>query len=216
MSLTTASAPKAARNAYKRGLQKLRRKNPDFARSAASFETAVETYPDFAAAWAALGEARLGLQDIPGARPAFERSMTADPSYLGPYEPLMDLAFDRKDWLGLVAFCDGYLALAPSSPKARFLVAVASMRLGELSRTEGLARSMMERGEAPRWPWVYVLLGMAHAARAKYDEAAELHRKFIDLGREPETVAKLARKLDEWAVLGYIDQIDDRPSECGR
>lgn len=216
VSLTTASAPKAARNAYERGLRKLRRKNPAFARSAASFETAVEAYPDFAAAWAALGEARLGLQDIPGARSAFERSMTADPSYLGPYEPLMDLAFNRKDWPGLGALCDRYLALAPSSPKARFLAAVASMRLGELSRAEDLARSMMERGEAPQWPWVYVLLGMAHEERTRYQEAAELYRRFIDRGREPGTVAKIVRKLDEWEVLGYIDPMDNRPSEDGR
>lgn len=216
VSLTTASAPKAARTAYERGLRKLRRKNPAFARSAASLETAVEAYPDFAVAWAALGEARLGLQDIPGARSAFERSMTADPSYLGPYEPLMDLAFNRKDWPGLGALCDRYLALAPSSPKARFLAAVASMRLGELSRAEDLARSMMERGEAPQWPWVYVLLGMAREERTRYKEAAELYRRFIDLGREPGTVAKIVRKLDEWEVLGYIDPMDNRPAEDGR
>ena len=78
------------------------------------------------------------------------------------------------------------------------------MRLGELSRAEDLARSMMERGEAPQWPWVYVLLGMAHEERAEYEEAAELYRNFIDLGREPGTVAKIVRKLDEWEVLGYI------------
>lgn len=92
VSLTTASAPKAARTAYERGLRKLRRKNPAFARSAASLETAVEAYPDFGSglgrSWrGSAGPARysrrpLGVRTINDSRPELSRSIRA-PDGLG-------------------------------------------------------------------------------------------------------------------------------------
>lgn len=62
-SATALAAPPNARRAYRKGLNALRRAQPDFRKAAKFFERTLEIHPEHAPAWAALGEARAALED---------------------------------------------------------------------------------------------------------------------------------------------------------
>lgn len=108
VSLTSLKAPRDATKAYDKGARMLRRMSPNYQKRAAHLEAAVEAYPEYAEAWAALGEARLGLENLPGAKDALTASIDADPKYLGPYEPLMQMAYLHGEWGVLNALSERY------------------------------------------------------------------------------------------------------------
>ena len=115
VSALTLAAPKNAQKAYLSGIRELRKKRPNFRKGAAQFEKAVAAYPEFAAAWAAMGDAKLGMQDHAGARAAFSKSLEADPKYLKPYEPLIRMAVAQQDWQGMESLGSAYLELNPNA-----------------------------------------------------------------------------------------------------
>ena len=168
VSSTTASAPKASRQAYDKGMRVLQAKNPNFRKAVGHFDRAVEIYPEFAAAWLALGEARLGLADEAGAGQAFARSSEVDPNFLPPYEYTMKIALDRKEWTKLEALTDHYLALSPKSAKVLLMGAMAAVNLDNLSKANSLAGSILAMGEANDWPLTYFLMAKVHERRTEF------------------------------------------------
>ena len=146
VSATTLAAPREAKRAYGKGIRTLRRMSPNYEKSIAHLEKAVEVYPEFAEAWAALGEARLGADDLLGAKDALTRSIEADPKLLRPYQPLMQMAFVHGEWEALASLSGQYLKLSPASGYARYLAATASAQVGRLDQAESLVRPVEGSG----------------------------------------------------------------------
>lgn len=63
ISLTTAKAPKKAMKSFEKANKELGKKKVKYSKVAKELEKAVKVYPEFAAAWHLLGEARLRLND---------------------------------------------------------------------------------------------------------------------------------------------------------
>ncbi len=205
VSLTTLSAPRKAKKAYERGTRMLRRMSPNYGKSAAHFESAVEAYPMFADAWAALGEARLGLEDLEGAKEALIRSVEADPKLLAPYAPLMQMALQHGEWAALDSLSERYLKLSPSSAYARYLSAAAAANLGNLSRAESLVLKMRGQGEADKLPQTHLVMAMVHQGRVEFEKAAKEYEAYIGVASDPNAVATVKRVLFDWEALQIIE-----------
>lgn len=204
VSSTTASAPRGSRQAYDKGMRNLQSKNPNYQKAAGHFDRAVEIYPEFAAAWLALGEARLGLEDEAGASQAFARSSEVDPRFLPPYEYAMKIALDRKDWKTLESLSDRYLELSPKSAETLLMGAVAAINLQNLSKANSLASRILDLGEANDLPLTYFLKAKVHERRAEFKMAAEYYRAFLCLSPNSETALQVETRLSEWEALQVI------------
>ena len=205
VSITALSAPSSARKAYQKGLKALRMTKPNREAAIRHLEKAVEAHPVYAEAWAALGEARRGLEQEDRARTAYARSIEADPKFLLPYEPLMDLALNRRDWNELGSLSARYLELSPRSSKARFFSALAAASTSDMARAESLVKSMAELNEKHEWPLSYVITALVHEARAEWEPAASEYRAYIDVALDQKSLEMAKRKLHEWEMLRIIE-----------
>ena len=204
ISVTTLAAPTSAQKAYRKGLKALRKVRPNREEAIRHLERAVEVYPEYATAWTALGEARRGLEDGDGARMAYTRAMEADPKFLLPYEPLMDLALNRMDWTDLESLAERYLKLSPRSARARFLSALAAANRYDLPRAGSFVEALEESNEKDEWPLSYVIMAAVHESRAEWERAASEYRAYIDLAQDQTTVEMAKRRLHEWEMLRII------------
>lgn len=209
VSLTSLTAPRSAKKAYEKGIRMLRKMSPNYEKSAAHLEAAIEAHPDYAEAWAALGEVRLGLDDLEGAKDALTSSIDADPKFLRPYEPLMQMAFLHNEWGVLNSLSERYLKLAPGSVYVQYLAATSAAQLGELDRAESLVLKMRDNGEAEKWPLTRVVMGMVYERRAQFEKAAREYESFLDVASDPRTVSKVKRLLFEWEALRVIKPRDE-------
>ena len=206
VSALTLQAPKNAQKAYQNGLREMRKKKPNYKKSVTQLEKAVSAYPQFAAAWAAMGDAKLGMNDQAGAREAFTKAVDADPDYLKPYEPLIRMAVEEQDWTGMETLGNAYLKLNPNSGNVRFLTAVAALNTGQHERAEEMVLAMRANDSGQRFPQSYQIMGLIHEQRAEFDKAADQYRTFVKISNEPESpnVQQIERKLHEWEMLGVI------------
>ena len=204
VSAATLAAPPKAKRAYWNGIKALR-KTQSFGKAAKHLERAVEIYPEHAQAWAALGEALAALRDFDGAHEAFERSIEADPKLLQPYDAMMQIANDQRDWEQLDDLAAKYLALAPGSSRVRFYSALAALHLNELERTESIFKQMEELGETDEWPMVYLIMAIVHERRADFESAADYYEKYIEISVDAETSRRARRTIYDWGELQVIE-----------
>jgi hypothetical protein len=205
VSATTLMAPSSASKAYLKGLKALHTENPNYTLSIKHLQKAVAEYPDYAAAWASLAEARMASGDWAGAREAFLKSINADPKYLKPYEPFISASFDRRDWATVDSLGENYLKLHRQASQIRAMSAEAAIRLGKYERAAELTRIMADRDEFRHWPISYVVAGLVHESRGEFTEAAELFRKYLNHDSGSVTAKRLLRTLYEWQLLLVID-----------
>ena len=211
VSALTLQAPKNAQKAYQSGLRELRKKKPNYKKGIAQFSKAVKAYPQFAAAWAAMGDAKLGVDDDEGAKQAFNESVKHDPKYLKPYEPLIRIAVEQSDWQGMESLGSAYLELNPNSANVRFLTAIAALNSGKHDKAEDMVLAMRAGDGANRFPQSYQIMGMIHEHRAEFEKAADQYRAFVKMTAEPDSqnVQQVKRKLLEWQMLGVIEREAD-------
>ena len=217
VSATTLMAPKAAVRAYKRGRKALESiDKPDLEKAARLLEEAVKAYPQFAAAWEALGRARSALGDLDGAHEAFEESIAADFMFLPAYESIIDLAFSRKDWAELEHWSDRHLKRSPASTKSRLMSGYAAMMLANLSKAESRINLIKANSEMDAWPASYLVFGTVHEARSEFKEAAELYRRYLKFDNDSESAKKIQRTLREWTALRLIESEEASSSSEAR
>ena len=204
VSAATLAAPPKAKRAYWNGIKALRN-TQSFAKAAKLLKHAVEIYPEHAQAWAALGEALAALGDSEGADKAFERSIEADPKLLQPYDAMMRIASDQRDWEQLDALTAKYLALAPGSSRARFYSAIAALNLDELERTESIVNQMEQLGETDEWPLAYIFMAIVHGRRADFESAADYYEKYIGISVDAQVSSLARRAIHDWVHLQVID-----------
>lgn len=208
VSALTLSAPKAAQKAYQSGLREMRKKRPNYKKGVAQFEKAVKAFPRFAAAWAAMGDAKLGMQDRQGAKEAFGKAVENDPKYLKPYEPLIEMAVSQNDWAGLESLGSAYLELNPNANTVRYYTAVAAINTGKADKAEEMVLAMRVGANANRFPQSFQIMGLVHEQRAEFEKAADQYRAFVKVLADPESpnVKQIQRKLLEWEMLGVIQK----------
>ena len=209
VSLTTLTAPKRARKAFEKGAKLLRSvEEPDYARAIPFLERAVELHPEFAAAWEALGRARLGIGDRESAREAFQRAVEIDGQFLKPYLALIDMAVEDKDWTELEALTDRYLRMSPGSMKLRLFNSFAALKNGKSSKAKAMAEMIENAGELDDWPMTYLILAEVYTDSGEFTEAAKLYEAYLSTLPEGPYSEQIKRTLYDWSELRVIDPID--------
>jgi len=196
VSVNSAQAPRAARNAFENGLKSARKGKWNKAET--QLRRAVEEYPDYAVAWEALGEVLEAQQRPAEAREAYNNAIHADASYLGPYMHSAVLDSREDNWQAMEEVAGQVIRRnAYEFPGAYYFQSVARVNLNDLTGAESSAREGIERGAGRRYPQVEGILGLVLAARGKLVESAEHLSKYLKLNPNGEDASEVRARLSE-------------------
>jgi tetratricopeptide (TPR) repeat protein len=182
LSATTGLAPKEAQKSYEKGLDAIRRSQPDVAQ--AEFSHAVALYVRFAAAWFELGRILEQRGHPADARSAYARAIASDDDFLKPYERLYLLDVKESKWAEAATASSRVLRRDPYEfPGAYYINAMANLQLGDLPAAERSAReaARLAGGEVNE-PRASYVLGLVLARQGHLAEAADSLRSFLSAG----------------------------------
>jgi len=206
--VNTLLASRPARRAYQKGLRALRKAKPNYDAAAGHLAEAVRIHPQYATAWAALGEALMALGRSEEAKTAFHKAIDADPMLLAPHESLLKVALEEENWPRVESLAKSYLKISPVSARVRFYSALAAVNLRKGDDVEAIVKKMKDLGEVETWTTAHYVLAMVHSWRTEFEEAAREFEAFLD--RSPDhTLARNANSLlYEWTKLEVIQPRD--------
>lgn len=199
VSLTTLQAPKKATRKFESAQKELNKKKPNLSKAADRLEEAIEIFPDFAAAWALLGETLLKSNDMLAAKDALQQAIEADPQYLPPYAHLASIYGRESAWESLASLCEDWLKRKQTT-LGRYYLALASVELRRMDEALEALRLVVESPDVEQFPQAHHLLGMIYAQRGDIENAAEQYAKFLALAPESRMAASVRSQLEQWGV----------------
>jgi len=195
LSVTSLAAPNSAKKAMDKAREQERKnKMPDAEKS---LQKAVETYPQYAAAWTELGSLQYMNKDTANAQHSFEQALTADPKYAKPYLGLAQMEVEAAHWEKAVDLTNKLLALNSGYPAAWLLHAVSQYNLKDYAAAEVSVQSGLKVDAEHRVPRLEHLLGLLLAGRKDYVQAAEHMRAFLKYSSQPAELAEGQKMLAE-------------------
>ena len=127
---------------------------------------AVQIYPQYAAAWALLGQVLAAGDHVDEARDACSQASGADAGYAPAYLCLADIAAQNNDWHLTLNLADRSLALAPQQNiYGHFYSAVAQFHLEQLPEAQNDALKTINDDHSHRLPQVRLLLAQIYGAQ---------------------------------------------------
>jgi lipoprotein NlpI len=172
--------PKAARKLFERAQAEAAAGKSDLARQ--NLEKAVAVYPQYAAAWCALGKLQVASGGLDSARASFEHALHADPNMVDPYLQLATVALWDRKWQDVADLTGKALNLDPLDYPQLFLYAAVANY--NLHKTE-VAQQNIERAQAldlrHAFPEIEHMAGVILASRKDYAAAAEHFRAYLKL-----------------------------------
>jgi len=194
VSAVSLAAPKDAHRAYTKGLEALKKNRTGDA--LADFERAVESYPDYAAAWYEIGRLEMGAGDNAAARHGFEAAVKADPKFVLPYLELSVVDLRAQNWRGLADVTAKAVKLNSFDyPEAFYYNAVANYYLKNLDQAEKSSREAERLDTRRQIPQNLDLLGVILVQRRDYAGAAEKFRLYLKLAPDDDTAAAVRKRL---------------------
>jgi tetratricopeptide (TPR) repeat protein len=164
VSAATLKIPGNAKGEYRKSCSDLKDKKPASAEE--HLRKALEDYPQYAAAWALLGQILEAGNKIPEARDACSQASTADVGYAPAYLCLADVAAQLKDWHLTLDMADRSLALVPQhNLYGSFYSAVAQFHLEQFPEAESDALKTIDADHSHRIPQAHLLLAQIYEAR---------------------------------------------------
>jgi Flp pilus assembly protein TadD len=177
VSATTALAPDPARKALEKGMEALKKKNPDDAQK--ELKKAVEIYPTYAVAWFQLGRVYESRSHWKEATDAYRKSIAADAKYLYPYERLYLVTSHLESWPEVRDVTASVIRLDPVDfPRAYYFSALANLNLNDMDAAEKSARQAVRLDLATN-PRAGYVLGVILARKQAFSEAADLLRGYL-------------------------------------
>jgi tetratricopeptide (TPR) repeat protein len=199
-SMTTALAPKDARKAYDKGLDRMKKKKWNEAQI--ELEKAVSGYPKYAVAWYELGRAYSAQKNDEKALEAFLKSTQADAKFVSPQLELLQLAVNERNWEKIERQADTVLKLNPYDyPQVWFFHSVASYNLKNLDAAEKSAREAAKLDTNHRNPKINHLLGVILADRGEYSGALDQMRTYLNASPNAPDAANVKNMVTELEKL---------------
>jgi tetratricopeptide (TPR) repeat protein len=194
VSAVSLAAPKDAHKAYTKGLELLKKSKTGDA--LASFEKAVEAYPNYAAAWYEIGRIELAANDNAAARHALEMAVKADPKFVSPYVELSTVELRAQKWQALADVTDKVIKLNSFDyPQAYYYNAAANYYLKNLEKAEKSAREADRLDTRHDIPRNLHLLGIILAQRQDYAGAAEKLSAYLKLAPDADDAPTVRKQL---------------------
>jgi tetratricopeptide (TPR) repeat protein len=177
-SATSFMAPKDAKKAYEKGIDRAKKDKLDEARK--EFEKAVELYPKYAAAWYELGVVHHQQNRAAEARKAYDQSVAADSKFVKPYLQMALLSAGEKNWQQVVEDTGKVIKLNPVDfPQAFFYHSIANYNLQKFDEAEESAREVVKLDTNHRLPKAQHILAVLMSMRNDLNGAADNLRGYL-------------------------------------
>lgn len=139
--------------------------------------SAIESYPNYAAAWVVLGQILQAENKRNEGRTACSQARSVDPNYVAPYLCLADLAVTEENWQEVSILTKSALTLDPAGNAYSFYYAAdAAFHLGDLPKAEKDAQNSITLDKWHHMPQVHLLLAQIYKAKGDSNgQAAQLH-----------------------------------------
>jgi tetratricopeptide (TPR) repeat protein len=177
-SATSYMAPKDAKKAFEKGVDRAKKDKLDDARK--ELEKAVGLYPKYAAAWYELGVVHHKQQRPAEARKAYEQAIAADAKFVKPYLQMALLSAGEQNWQQVAEDTSKVIKLNPVDfPQAFFFNSVANYNLQKFDNAEESAREAVKLDKDHRLPKAQHILGVLMSMRNDLNGAAENLRGYL-------------------------------------
>ena len=207
VSVTSLEAPPKAQKSYEKASEESLKAMPDLKKMLLNLNEALKHYPKHAAAWELLGRTKLTEGDIPGAREAFGKSISADPDFMRPYAPLIKIFAETGEFEAAIQAAEVALDLNPHADDVRFFQGVSLMQTGRYKEAAEAATDVVNRGAAANFPQVYQILGVSYANLGHVELSARYFRIFLDRAPGAKAAAAVRKQLDSWEQAGTIEPL---------
>jgi tetratricopeptide (TPR) repeat protein len=126
---------------------------------------AIESYPDYAAAWVVLGQVLVSEKKGDEAERACAKAAEIDPGYAASYLCLAEFATDASNWPEVAKFAGDALAIDPiGNPYALYYAADAGFHQNQLVQAEMHAQAAVKLDEWHHLPELHLLLAQIYKA----------------------------------------------------
>ncbi len=177
VSLLSLRAPKEAKKSYAKAVGLAAEKRP--AEALASFQRALNVYPQYADAWLGAGKAHWELGHAEDARGAFEKALELDNKLVGPWQELGYLACAQSKWEDALRYLEKAVRLDPvGSPAPWYFEAIANYNLRRYEAAERGVRTELRLDQGKNPQGVY-LLGLVLIARENFQEGAKALESYL-------------------------------------
>ena len=192
----TLKVPGKARGEYEKGCSDLKGKK--LASAEDHLRKAVQEYPQYAAAWALLGQVLDAANRIEEARTACVQASGADSSYVPAYLCLADIAAQSKDWQQTLDQANRALALDPvQNLYGNFYSAMAQFHLSNLPAAERNALETIDADHRHRVPQAHLLLAQIYGANHDLDGVSVQLRAYLKVAPNSPDAAAVRKRLAE-------------------
>ena len=195
-SVATLKIPGKARDEYKKACSDLRGKKVASAED--HLRKAVQAYPQYAAAWALLGQVLEAANRIGEARGACSQASSVDSSYVPAYLCLADVAAQLNEWHQSLELAGRALALdSAQNVYGNFYSAMAQLRLGNLSAAERSAVETIDADHLHRVPQAHLLLAQIYGAKHDVRGVSVQLRAYLKVAPSATDSAAVRKRLAE-------------------
>ena len=200
VSATDLAAPKPAKKALERAKEAFQKSKLGEAEK--QLKAALEAYPNYAAAWAGLGQVYQATQRIPEARKAYESAIAADDKFVHPYLSLARLANIEQKWQEAADLTDRALQLDPVDfPEGYFFNAVAHYNLNNFEAAERSAHRAQRLDPQHRIPQTYIVLANILERRKDLAGAAEQLQAYLTIAPQSSYAPQARTRLQRLEEL---------------
>ncbi len=202
VSAATLKVPGNAKAEYRKGCSDL--KDKKLVEAEAHLRKALQEYPQYAAAWALLGQVLEAGNHIDDARSACSQASEADAGYTPAYLCLADVAAQLSEWHVALDMADRSLALVPQqNVYGHFYSAMAQFHLEQLPEAESDAQKAIDADRSHRVPQAHLLLAQIYGAQHDLHGAYVQLRAYLKAApNAPDSAAVRKTLADVQAQLG--------------
>ena len=194
LSLTSTSAPLAARQNYQKGVSHHSDKEENEAWK--SWQKAVEIDPRFAEAWNKLGEHFEEARDLAEAERAYRTAAEADKDFIEPHVRLANLALSQSKWERALEESERAIAMnTVEFPMSYVYHALAAVNLEQWEKAEHSATTMIALDSNHAFPLAEYALAVTLDHKGDRESALLHFKRYLSLIPETSPSSAVRRRV---------------------
>lgn len=204
VSISDSQAPSKAVKSFEKAKEELFKEKPNAEKAVKEAEKAVKEYPEYSSAWYLMGEAKVMMNDAPGAREALQKAIETDPGFATPYVTLALLELRQSNSEAAAKASDQAIELVPTHAEACYYNGMAYANLGDLEKARSSLEVVAESPHANRFPQTFYLLGTIIARSGDLEGSIPHYNRFLELAPDSNMAQPVRDQIADWKANGYI------------